>query len=157
MNCDLIYEILSYIDDYTIKRKGNRILIYDPNYKLVLNQLKYLCSITDKQNVKSWKYFNQSCMKILYKKCSYHDFHLLLRELSTKDFSLFMDMETTPLFQHLSIEYYRILNYLYKTNYPEISPYDKRIVYGLFWDYCKFLYTSCKCKLCQLKPSINIS
>jgi hypothetical protein len=141
MNCDLIYNILSYIDDYTIKRKGDRIIIYDPNYKLVLNKLDHLCSITDKLSVKSWRFFNHFCMKILYKNCTYHDFHLLLQHLNLKEITIFMDMETTPLFQPLSLEYYHLLHYIYSSNYPKLNPSDKPIVYGLFWDYCKFYYT----------------
>jgi hypothetical protein len=140
LSIDIIYKILSYTDEHTIKQFGERIIIYEPNYRLILNELNNLCNITDQNSVKSWRYFNNYCMKKLYKKINYHDFHLLLKELTFQQIVLFIDIETINMLHHLSMVYYRLLNYIYITNYPSINNNDKRLVYGLFWDYCKFYF-----------------
>jgi hypothetical protein len=138
LSYEIIYKILEYNDDYTVKIIGDRIIIYEPKYKLILNCLNKLCSVTDKCSVKSWRFFNHCCMKVLYKKCNHHDFHLLLREL--KHIDLFINIKTANIRHHLYMRYYHTLNYIYKTNYPVINKEDSRLLYGLFWDYCKFYF-----------------
>lgn len=137
---DIIYKILEYNDDYTLKRKGKRIIIYEPTYKIVIYQLNYLCSITDQCSVKSWRSFNNRCMKTLYKSINHHDFHLLLNELSAEEIDIFIELETVNMLHYLSLAYYKLLNYIHKTNYPIIIKEDKCLVYGLFWDFCKFYF-----------------
>lgn len=148
---DILYLILSYNDEYTVKQVKNRLIVYEPKYKLVLNRLNYLCNNTDHCSVKSWRNFNQMCMKILYKKCNYHDFHLMLNELSDNNIELFIEIETINMLHRLSLSYYELLQYIYKTNYPIISNEDMRLVYGIFWDYCKFYFMNYK----KLQPNEN--
>jgi hypothetical protein len=144
LNIDIIYNILTYTDDCTIKRIKDRIIIYDPIYKIILKQLNKLCDNTDQNSVKSWRYYNHFCMKKIYKKINYRDFHLLLRQLTFEEIIRFIDIETVNMLHHLSLSYYQTLNYIYKTEYPTINNDQKRLVYGLFWDYCKFYFITYK-------------
>jgi hypothetical protein len=137
---DLVYKILSYNDDYNVKQNGDRILIYDPNYKIILNELNTLSALTDHNSVKRWRIYNRVCMKYIYPKCNYHDFHLLLNHLTSKQFNHFIEIETINMMHRLSLNYYNLLRYIHKTNYPVLNPDEKRIIYGIFWDYCKFYY-----------------
>lgn len=137
---ELVYKILSYNDEYNVKQKGDRILIYDPTYKIILKEMNFLCALTDHNSVKKWRIYNRVCMKYIYPMCNYHDFHLLLNHLSFKVFNHFVEIETVNMLHHLSQNYNNLLRYIHKTKYPKINADEKRILYGVFWDYCKFYY-----------------
>ncbi len=135
LNIDLIYKILEYNDDYTVKRIRDRIIIYEPNYKMILREIKKL--EPDPNDIKNWKMFKHKCMKELYKKIDLHDFHCMLNELTPEEYNEFVEEETTGLFHHLSLTYYQIIQHIYTTKYPVVT--EKRLIYSLFWDYCIFL------------------
>jgi hypothetical protein len=141
---DIIFNILSYNDEFNTILYNNRILIFIPNYKILLKQLKQTCSVTDQSDINSWRRFNQECMKIIYKNCSYHDFHLLLKDLGTISFMNFVELETINMLHHLSLSYYKLLKYIYDTKEPILKNEDKALIYGLFWDYCKYYFMKYK-------------
>ncbi len=140
LSSDIIFNILEYIDDCTTKMVNGRIIIYEPKYKIILSKLKYFCSITDHCNVKSWRNFNHICMKILYKNCSHKDFHLLLRDMGLIHFIQFIELETVNMMHYLSLQYYQVLKYIYDTKYPILTNDNRKIIYSIFWDYCKFYF-----------------
>lgn len=150
-NNDILFLILEYNDDYTVKRIKNKIFVYEPKYKIAINNLNYICSSTDHCSVKSWRDFNHYCMKKIYKKINYHDFHLMLNNLKYKDIELFIEIETLNMLHHLSLHYYQLLYYIYNTSYPIIVYENKQRVYGIFWDFCKFYFMTYK----QLEPREN--
>lgn len=149
---DIVFNIIEYLDECTVKKVKNRVFIDEPKYKLILNQLNYICSKTDHCSVKSWRAFNKNCMKILHKKCNIHDFHMLLNNLSIIEYDRFVENEISHMLHNLSLVYYNLINYIYQKNYPILSIENKKMVYSIFWDYCKYYFMIQK-KLCPIENS----
>jgi hypothetical protein len=149
---DIIFNIIGYLDECSVKNYKGKLFIDEPKYKLILHQLNYICSKTDHCSVKSWRLFNKNCMKILYKKCNTHDFHMLLNNLSILEYDLFVENETSNMLHNLALIYYNILNHIYVSNYPNILNDDKKLIYSIFWDYCKYYFMIQK-SLCPIENS----
>jgi hypothetical protein len=149
---DLIFNIITYLDECSVKKYEDRIMVYEPNHLILIKNLHRNCFKTDHCNVKSWREFNKNCMKVLYKKSNLHDFHMLLRELSITQYADFVELETVNMLHHMGLTYYAIINTIYTMNYPILSNSNKKLAYAIFWDYCKYYFMIHR-RLCPIENS----